>query len=208
MIMHISICEKESFTDKGTQGTRTRVWTIQMFYAIAFGLALIFLPSTIANGQAPSRDIDITDIASGPVGGGAVWSATVTPPPPVNDEDAAPWVQLHFSDDVVLTGSSVLKITSMEDGHYQILDATSIVQWRHKSAFFNGDTVTVELRSHSEATSDQVVITKVTVDVPSIFSTSPLPGLCGTDDRELSTCLLYTSPSPRDQRGSRMPSSA
>ena len=26
--------------------------------------------------------------------------------------------------------------------------------------------------------------------------------------RELSSCLLYTSPSPRDQRGSRMPSSA
>ena len=25
---------------------------------------------------------------------------------------------------------------------------------------------------------------------------------------EASTCLLYTSPSPRDQRGSRMPSSA
>ena len=28
----------------------------------------------------------------------------------------------------------------------------------------------------------------------------------GTDD--IYTCLLYTSPSPRDQRGSRMPSSA
>ena len=27
-------------------------------------------------------------------------------------------------------------------------------------------------------------------------------------DVVLSTCLLYTSPSPRDQRGSRMPSSA
>ena len=26
--------------------------------------------------------------------------------------------------------------------------------------------------------------------------------------REVYTCLLYTSPSPRDQRGSRMPSSA
>ena len=26
--------------------------------------------------------------------------------------------------------------------------------------------------------------------------------------KELSSCLLYTSPSPRDQRGSRMPSSA
>ena len=29
---------------------------------------------------------------------------------------------------------------------------------------------------------------------------------CGLDD--VSICLLYTSPSPRDQRGSRMPSSA
>ena len=27
-------------------------------------------------------------------------------------------------------------------------------------------------------------------------------------DRGYSACLLYTSPSPRDQRGSRMPSSA
>ena len=30
----------------------------------------------------------------------------------------------------------------------------------------------------------------------------------GTVDAALKTCLLYTSPSPRDQRGSRMPSSA
>ena len=37
---------------------------------------------------------------------------------------------------------------------------------------------------------------KVSVEVPSPAS--------GT----LSSCLLYTSPSPRDQRGSRMPSSA
>ena len=28
------------------------------------------------------------------------------------------------------------------------------------------------------------------------------------DDNPVLTCLLYTSPSPRDQRGSRMPSSA
>ena len=27
-------------------------------------------------------------------------------------------------------------------------------------------------------------------------------------DMEIKACLLYTSPSPRDQRGSRMPSSA
>ena len=28
------------------------------------------------------------------------------------------------------------------------------------------------------------------------------------EDDKISSCLLYTSPSPRDQRGSRMPSSA
>ena len=28
------------------------------------------------------------------------------------------------------------------------------------------------------------------------------------NEEEFETCLLYTSPSPRDQRGSRMPSSA
>ena len=35
-------------------------------------------------------------------------------------------------------------------------------------------------------------------------------GFCHTDDldRGIHVCLLYTSPSPRDQRGSRMPSSA
>ena len=29
-----------------------------------------------------------------------------------------------------------------------------------------------------------------------------------SENDQLRTCLLYTSPSPRDQRGSRMPSSA
>ena len=32
--------------------------------------------------------------------------------------------------------------------------------------------------------------------------------LHSSDDATSSSCLLYTSPSPRDQRGSRMPSSA
>ena len=33
-------------------------------------------------------------------------------------------------------------------------------------------------------------------------------GLSDISEAEIRTCLLYTSPSPRDQRGSRMPSSA
>ena len=37
---------------------------------------------------------------------------------------------------------------------------------------------------------------------------SLLEGLDFTPAASATTCLLYTSPSPRDQRGSRMPSSA
>ena len=37
-------------------------------------------------------------------------------------------------------------------------------------------------------------------DDPMMYAAVPIAGS--------STCLLYTSPSPRDQRGSRMPSSA
>ena len=35
-----------------------------------------------------------------------------------------------------------------------------------------------------------------------------IPGNNDDDDDDVKICLLYTSPSPRDQRGSRMPSSA
>ena len=46
--------------------------------------------------------------------------------------------------------------------------------------------------------------------VPGLDRTSNNPGggIATIDLRGLGTCLLYTSPSPRDQRGSRMPSSA
>ena len=45
-------------------------------------------------------------------------------------------------------------------------------------------------------------------DTPSMSGTPTLPRNNSMPDGTPSTCLLYTSPSPRDQRGSRMPSSA
>ena len=41
------------------------------------------------------------------------------------------------------------------------------------------------------------------VSIPIEQALDGLPGI-----KEIYSCLLYTSPSPRDQRGSRMPSSA
>ena len=46
------------------------------------------------------------------------------------------------------------------------------------------------------------------VFVPILRSYSPPPPNLSEEDGLLSRCLLYTSPSPRDISGSRMPSSA
>ena len=53
-----------------------------------------------------------------------------------------------------------------------------------------------------------LVQTLDTIEDPAV-QTALLQGMLnGLDGRRNVPCLLYTSPSPRDQRGSRMPSSA
>ena len=54
-------------------------------------------------------------------------------------------------------------------------------------------------------TSEIEAITRKSVKTMTRLSGGTLLGLMG---KEIWDCLLYTSPSPRDQRGSRMPSSA
>ena len=57
--------------------------------------------------------------------------------------------------------------------------------------------------------STELIILAVVMMV--LFGGAKLPSLMrnmGRSVNEFKTCLLYTSPSPRDQRGSRMPSSA
>ena len=76
----------------------------------------------------------------------------------------------------------------------------------------------------TQAPSDRVVSFVISdgdassVAVTRIVTTSPsndVPVLAGVEagalaytENDAATCLLYTSPSPRDQRGARMPSSA
>jgi V8-like Glu-specific endopeptidase len=57
--------------------------------------------------------------------------------------DAA-WLRLLF-DDVNLGKNSYIIITSLEDGKWQKLNATSVVQWQLSSAYFNGNQVKIEL---------------------------------------------------------------
>ena len=54
---------------------------------------------------------------------------------------------------------------------------------------------------------DVFVISDMVVEVQNT-PTGEILGFNGITEWALDSCLLYTSPSPRDQRGSRMPSSA
>lgn len=127
------------------------------------------------------------DISSGQVSNNgnqvtAVISEVVSVP-------GADWLRLSF-DEVSLAGSkdagnaSYLRITSLEDGHVQYLDHDSIRQWRHTSAYFNGDAVLVEILAYPGTGFNELNITTVTAGTPPTLGES----ICGTtDDRTLSS---------------------
>jgi V8-like Glu-specific endopeptidase len=54
------------------------------------------------------------------------------------------WLRLEFGQ-VDLPNGAYIVVTSAWDGHHQILDATSIQQWSHTSAYFNGDQLFVDV---------------------------------------------------------------
>jgi Ca2+-binding RTX toxin-like protein len=109
-----------------------------------------------------------------------VWSKTLT----VKD---AKWLQLQLGEVVLTDGklqSSKLKITSLKDGAVQLLDSKSCAQWQDKSAFFNGDSVKIELMAHAGAKQNRVVVDGITAgESPG----RPQQTICGSvDNRQLS----------------------
>ena len=95
-----------------------------------------------------------------------------------------PWLQLHFSG-ANLGRESYVIITSLHDGYWQKLDATSIQQWNYYSAFFNGSAVQVDLYV---APLDRRIFINIDEVVVGEWSNGiPPESQCGpTDDRVLS----------------------
>lgn len=97
--------------------------------------------------------------------------------------EGARWLRLRFGR-LALGTRSVLRLTSLEDGAEQHLDARAAEAWRLTSAFFNGDAVRLELLI---APGDA----GVTVDVAEASAGEPPPAsatICGTaDNRAAST---------------------
>jgi hypothetical protein len=94
----------------------------------------------------------------------------------------ARWIRVHF-DEVVLGEGSHLRITSVLDGEVQVLDAEALEMWSHGSAYFNGDTVVVDLIAGPN-TRNVVSIKKVAAEIGLAPAGNPGDcGICGADDR-------------------------
>jgi len=99
-----------------------------------------------------------------------------------------PWLRLHF-DDYDLGTQSFIRITSLADGAQQVLDADSLAQWYNSSAFFNGDSVEVELYVAPGETDVFIKIQEITVgewadgeDIGSAGGDVGIESICGGDD--------------------------
>ncbi len=119
----------------------------------------------------------------------SVWSQVI-------QADDADWVRVRFGEVRLArstqdTRESYLRITSLDDGYEQYLDADSLEEWGNTTAYFNGDAVLVELMVSPNA-SDQIN----RVQVVGVQASDPVSdrSICfGVDDRVLSS-------DPRDAR--------
>ncbi len=100
----------------------------------------------------------------------------------------APWMRLSFdlaqlAGDPANDNASRLKLTSTLDGGVQWLTAENVAQWSRTSAYFNGDTVLVELIASPGTGENRLVMSKVTAGLNPFGDRT----ICGTtDDRQLS----------------------
>ncbi|MCG8457661.1 MAG: trypsin-like peptidase domain-containing protein, partial [Holophagales bacterium] len=98
-------------------------------------------------------------------------------------EPGAPWLQIEFGR-VELGRRSFLEISSTADGAVQRLDAETLGQWRNRSAYFNGDEVTVRLFAGPSDRDISLAVDRLVFGVRG----RPAKSICGpTDDRVAST---------------------
>jgi len=89
-------------------------------------------------------------------------------------------MRVYFGD-VVLGEGSFLRMTSDLDGEVQELDAAALEMWGNSTAYFNGDTVFVELVAGPGTLQNRLVIDEVASAEGAVPAGTC--GICGPDDR-------------------------
>ena len=106
---------------------------------------------------------------------------------PVTVENTG-WLRLHFSavelsGDVYAGTGSMVRVTSLEDGAVQSHNEIHVKEWDNYTAYFNGDSVLVEVLSYPNTGASRVVLDVVTAGTAFVEKSQ-----CGgVDDRVLST---------------------
>jgi len=95
--------------------------------------------------------------------------------------DQAAWVRIYFGD-VMLGNGSFLRLTSELDGAVQELDADAMAAWENSSAYFNGESVLVELVAGPKTIGNRLVIAEVAWEASAAIPAGSC-GICGPDDR-------------------------
>jgi V8-like Glu-specific endopeptidase len=104
------------------------------------------------------------------------------------DLPGAAWIRLHMAgttlaEDPVYQTGATLRITSVLDGAVQTMNARHLREWSYRSAYFNGDSVLVEVIADARTGKSRVIVDGATVGVPP----APEESQCGAvDDRVLS----------------------
>jgi V8-like Glu-specific endopeptidase len=103
--------------------------------------------------------------------------------------EGAEWMRLYFEDvdlsgDLLAGTGSILRITALEDGAIQEMDSRHLEQWQNSSAYFNGDTVLVEILAQPGTGFNRLAMRSVDYGLAPTVEES----ICGaTDDRVLSS---------------------
>lgn len=157
---------------------------VRAFAAVLLASLLSPLPQLLAQTSPPPSHSEPVWVASNnhdnptPVEG-VVWSDFVNAPV------GTPWVRLYFQT-VSLPKGSYLRLVSVRDGEVMTMRQEHMAQWGYSSAYFNGNSVLVQLVAGPNTTGNHVVVHQVMAGniAPQIVPES----ICGsTDDRVLAT---------------------
>lgn len=149
-------------------------------HALPLALALAFTSVVRAQVAEPASHDEPVAVASGPRSNPlpietVVWQDFVTMPA------GTPWLRLRFAQ-AALPQGSYLRIVAVRDGEVMTMHGEHVQQWNHTSAYFNGDSVLVQLVAGPATTGNEVTITQVMAgDAPSDASGDTICG--STDDR-------------------------
>lgn len=171
----------------GLQGVR-RGGLAAVLLACVCGAVLSATAPVLAQAD-PLQQFEVANhLDTGPLGlpgmGGqerVIFSTTMTAP-------GAGWSRVRFdAGATVLPDNMRLRITSLTDKHDQHLNSHTIEQWKHKTAYFNGDTLLVEVLATPGEGVGRVVIEGLTAG-SGFTEGGGFDSICGSvDDRELSS---------------------